>query len=289
MKPSLVLAFPDDIIHDIKDKQQQTLFISTIARSLAVFQINEIVFFKSPYLSETHRKRERKMLKTVLEYLETPQYLRKRIFPITHNLKYVGSCPPLATPHHQTKRTLKAGEIREGLVYLLDKKLVANVGAKYPIPVVNSPKRSFANDVRIRVPIRIRTNDQDEWQAEIIEPEIAQKKQYMGYKVKFSDASLSKYLKNRDKTYILTSAKGNKIEMTNFSKATELGKKQSTVIVFGSQNHGLLDFLKREGKSFKDVADLTINTWSNSGSRTIRLEEAIFISLARILPNLKLD
>lgn len=49
-----------------------------------------------------------------LEYLETPQYLRRALFPVCPELKFSGLMNPLNTPHH-----FKADEwcnYREGVV-----------------------------------------------------------------------------------------------------------------------------------------------------------------------------
>jgi len=287
MKNDHIIALPDDILNNIKDKKEKTLFISTIARALAIFKIDEVVIFKSPFISKSHRKRDRKMLKMVLEYLETPQYLRKKLYPLSHNLKFVGACPPLATPHHQTNKNLRDGEIREGLIYLRNKKIIGNVGGKRPINIINPPNRSFSDGFGLRVPVRIIKDKKDHWIGKLIEPQEAKKYKYMGYRVRMTDATLGQYLENRRKTVIITSAKGKPIEHIDFKATKSAIQNKPLLIVFGSQNYGLLDFLKHEQKSFSDAADIIVNTWKDSGTRTIRLEEALFISLARILPKLQ--
>lgn len=39
-------------------------------------------------------------LARILQYLETPQYLRKMLFPISVDFKFVGLLNPLDCPHH---------------------------------------------------------------------------------------------------------------------------------------------------------------------------------------------
>ncbi|KAG7028917.1 putative methyltransferase C9orf114-like protein, partial [Cucurbita argyrosperma subsp. argyrosperma] len=39
----------------------------------------------------------------ILKYLETPQYLRKALFPKHNNLRFVGMLPPLDALHHLRK------------------------------------------------------------------------------------------------------------------------------------------------------------------------------------------
>ena len=43
------------------------------------------------------------LIRRVLEYLETPQYLRRRLFPLDESLKYAGLLPPLRIPSHKPK------------------------------------------------------------------------------------------------------------------------------------------------------------------------------------------
>jgi hypothetical protein len=49
----------------------------------------------------------------LLQYLETPQYLRKALFPIHKDLKYAGLLNPLDCPHHL--RQFEKSKWREGL------------------------------------------------------------------------------------------------------------------------------------------------------------------------------
>jgi predicted SPOUT superfamily RNA methylase MTH1 len=279
-----MIALPDDILDDISDKQQRTRYIGMIARILAIFKIDEVIFYNSPFIAQNRRSRDQKMLRMVLEYLETPQYLRKKLFPIHHNLNFVGLCPPLATPHHQTRKTLSSGEIREGLLFLYGGGIMADVGSRNPVKIQNPPRRSFADGYKVRAPIKINSVE-NQWVGTVLEPDEAQKIQYMGYKVRITNSSLPKYLKNRNKFIILTSKLGKPLEEINFEKNIQSRKNEPLLIVFGSANHGILEYLKAEEKSFSDVADLTINTMKNAGTRTLRLEEAMMISLSRILPS----
>ena len=49
-----------------------------------------------------------------LEYLETPQYLRKTLFPKSPALRYAGLMNPIDTPHH--KRATEWSLYRDGCV-----------------------------------------------------------------------------------------------------------------------------------------------------------------------------
>ena len=89
--------------------------LSQLARIVSIQMVDEIILVKDN--SFQHRNREFSSLLSltkILQYLETPQYLRKLLFPISSDLKYVGLMNPIESSHH-----LKAEEYcqyREGVV-----------------------------------------------------------------------------------------------------------------------------------------------------------------------------
>ncbi len=74
----------------------------------------------------------------ILEYLETPQYLRKALYPMHPDLKYAGLLNPLDAPHHL--RYNEMSPYREGVVLArpvkkTDKGSFVDVGFGKPIQV----------------------------------------------------------------------------------------------------------------------------------------------------------
>jgi methyltransferase len=62
---------------------------------VAVFRIDEVVVFDSDPAAENGgagQESGARFLVRILEYLETPQYLRRRLFPKHSNLKFVVGC-----------------------------------------------------------------------------------------------------------------------------------------------------------------------------------------------------
>ncbi len=95
MKPrSLSLIIPSSLTIDARDLRSKTLKIGQIARAASVFCVDQIVIFRDPGLDEAD------FIEKILLYANTPQYLRKRLFPLTDDLQYAGAIPPLRTPHH---------------------------------------------------------------------------------------------------------------------------------------------------------------------------------------------
>ena len=123
------IAFPECVVASYKNLRDKTVILGQIARVSAIFRIEEIIFFKSPFMTSIDRKKERKRVETILSYIETPQYLRKWIFPIMKELAHAGELPPLATPHHPDRAhsRLKEGEFREGLVSISKKLIISSM------------------------------------------------------------------------------------------------------------------------------------------------------------------
>jgi hypothetical protein len=96
--PHLLLPFPCiSCATDAYNSGAPLLFqlAGQIARAAAVFRIDEIVVFDgSPPEengggAEDEEESGARFLIRILEYLETPQYLRRRLFPMHKNFKYV--------------------------------------------------------------------------------------------------------------------------------------------------------------------------------------------------------
>ena len=105
----LSIAIPSSSLINESDEKIKTYKTGMIARAAAVFRVDEIIIYRDPMLDESD------YIADILEYLETPQYLRKYLFPLKNSLRFAGILPPLAIPSHKTKH-LKVGEIREGVV-----------------------------------------------------------------------------------------------------------------------------------------------------------------------------
>ena len=96
----------------------KTYLVGQIAKAATIFKINEIVV-----LSDDRQKQMKGMMQDLttteffvqnLEYLETPQYLRKTLFPRSPALRFAGLMNPLDAPHHI--RATEWSQYREGCV-----------------------------------------------------------------------------------------------------------------------------------------------------------------------------
>jgi predicted SPOUT superfamily RNA methylase MTH1 len=286
----IAVALPDSMVYDSKHIRDKTEKLGYIARALSIFQVTDIFIYHSPFISPQDAEKEKRVIRNIFGYSECPQYLRKHLFPIHRDLEYVGVLPPLATPHHMVDSKLKLGQFREALVYFSeDNKTYAIVGTKHPLTVINPPKESL-KDKKIRKTIRIvKKDDSDSFSAEIVPRELVQEEKYWGFKLKFTDTSIAKFGNRlKDSFIIATDRQGKNYNLAKKSlleDLKEIKKKKSLLFLFGEPKFDLYQMLKGFNKiKLKDISNVIVNTVPKSGTRNIRLEEAVMISLARMMP-----
>uniref|UniRef100_A0A0D9ZHT4 Uncharacterized protein n=1 Tax=Oryza glumipatula TaxID=40148 RepID=A0A0D9ZHT4_9ORYZ len=93
-KTTVSIAVAGSIIDNAQSLELATLLAGQIARAATVFRIDEVVVFDSNSSVENSGddvESGARFLVRILQYLETPQYLRRRLFPMHNNLK--GCCP----------------------------------------------------------------------------------------------------------------------------------------------------------------------------------------------------
>ncbi|MGI0036243.1 MAG: putative RNA uridine N3 methyltransferase, partial [Nitrososphaera sp.] len=68
------VAIPDSALSDEQTKRDKSIKIAQFARACSIFRVNRIYIFHDA-LSQ-FEKEDANLLKTVLRFLDTPQYLR---------------------------------------------------------------------------------------------------------------------------------------------------------------------------------------------------------------------
>ena len=101
------IAIPDSAVSDNSDIRSKTEKLFQLSRIAAIFQVQNIVVYHNPLLKPARANRERRIITRILKYVECPQYLRKRLFPLSRDTAAVGILSPLAIPHHAKTRDLK--------------------------------------------------------------------------------------------------------------------------------------------------------------------------------------
>ena len=273
MTPYTTIAIPDSSVSDNSDLRMKTEKLFQISRIAAIFKVEEILIYHDPYLKPSHARRERKKIESILKYIECPQYLRKRLIPLSRDTAAVGILSPLAIPHHTKSRDLKQNEIREAAIFLNQNKVVAAVGGPELLEV-DGWKKSL-KEKTLRVTVQIVKKD-GKFQARIVSKPPTET--YWGYKVNYSENVLSKALLNRNEYKIATSRSCG--TLTNFKG--ERSQKRNLLIAFGGPYDGIPEMLKTERKKISDVFDTCVSSLNKYGTRSLRLEEAMMITFSRL-------
>ena len=273
----LTVAIPASLVSDIPHLREKTSRLGMIGRALAIFRINEVIVYPDKLME--NQRHDAELISVVLRYMETPQYLRKRLFPILPVLKYASILPPLRTPHHPlTKRIadLIDGEYRDGVVVKTGKNTLVDIGFERPIRL-NEGNAPLGKRITVRIvkhTSKIRIQKYDKSKISNI---------YWGYHVGISNATLAQMLSGGVFDLVILTSKYGKplIEVIGELKRRWIEAK-NRLIVFGSPKQGIREILKCDGLDMDEVDSLVINTIPSQGTKTIRTEEAIFATLAVI-------
>ena len=133
---SLCVALPSSLISQVITYEQKTILVGQIARGLAVFGIAEVVIYDDSEKNspDAPHSTDLEFFCRNLEYLETPPYLKKLLFPMHPHLKFAGLAPPLDCMHHLRRE--EWSRFREGVV--LEDGVSVEVGLRRPATLSTS-------------------------------------------------------------------------------------------------------------------------------------------------------
>ncbi|KAM6901618.1 putative methyltransferase C9orf114 homolog [Lycodopsis pacificus] len=286
------VALPGSVLDNAQSTELRTYLAGQIARACVVFCVDEIIVFDEYGEDVKSVEGEFKgvgkkghaciQLARILQYLECPQYLRKWFFPKHQDLQYAGLLNPLDSPHHM--RIDDQSDYREGIV--LDRPIKPGKGS-----LVNCGMRK---DVRIdkqlqsglRVTVKLnKTQNQESKMCKgvVVAPHLPRTEGgvYWGYSVRLASClsavfAESPYGEGYDLT-IGTSEKGGNMDQAALSPFKHL------LVVFGGLQGLEASVDTDQHLEVTDPSvlfDLYLNTCPGQGSRTIRTEEAILVSMA---------
>lgn len=269
--PKLWVAIPDSSLSDEQTKRDKSIKIAQFARACSIFRVTRIYIYHDS-LSQFESE-DPNLLKTVLRYLDTPQYLRKILYPRMHQLEYAGILHPIKAPHHKPPEDIKkirAGDIRVGVIAKVKGQLFVDVGLGSLIPFAGQGQEGKKINVKLTSPYpNIRA----------IEAGDSDIDDYWGFEVK-EVPSISKLVTGlRDTETVFTSRKGAYFKNVETRLIERIRKTQNLLIVFGAARHGVHELVTKEGGSLKS-AEFVVNMFPNQGTETVRLEEALLGSLA---------
>lgn len=259
----LAVSIPDTVLEEKESLRDKTAKLGIIARVCAIYGVDVVEVFRDP-----RGHGEGAWICRVLEYLETPQYLRKRIYPLDEGLRFAGILPPLRIPSHKPRvpvDKLSVGDVREGVVNADGS---ADVGLDAPLRL--KEKAGAGRRVTVRV-LSVRP---------LMGESVARERAgtYWGYVVEpksmdevFSDARFG--------VKIATSRFGEPMGPQIGLLRTSVRSGGGVKLIFGSPSRGLFDMA---GKELEQRADFVLNLFQDQQVETVRTEEAIFAGLGLV-------
>ncbi|TXT57005.1 MAG: hypothetical protein BAJATHORv1_20603 [Candidatus Thorarchaeota archaeon] len=265
---TLSVAIPDTSLADCSGLREKTLKVGTIARALAVFRVDTVYIYTSGWLEDSDR-RDPILLMRLLQYMDTPQYLRKRVFPHSPSLRYAGMLPPLRTRSHPLNEdnTLEVGEVRWGIQVRPGKiDIGLNELIRYP-PTVSE-----------KVPTLFRVEEVSPLHLSELEREDVER--YWGFAVEQLQ-DLIRHLKDSiGVTRIAMSRNAPVYSHLEAGLKSTVSATGNVLVVFGGPHKGVSELFESEKSSLKNNIDFWVNVVPNQGTSSVRLEEAIFAGLA---------
>lgn len=266
----LWVALPNTVLSDTNNLRDKTIKLGSISRSCAIFKVNKIFI----YPDNTVTSGEFELIRIILEYLDTPQYLRKQLFGKRKELQFAGLLPPLRTPHHKLIENIseiKVGGFREGIAVKSGGQNYVDVGLKNLIPV----EGPIAKGSRITVRF---TSQYPNLRCQVVERDNV--KEYWGYEVKEA-ASLQKLLKSLNADIsIFTSRKGKPLTDLWQNLITDIQHAHTILVIFGAPRSGVKEILLRDKVNIRNLSKYVLNVFQEQGVSTIRTEEALLGTLA---------
>jgi predicted SPOUT superfamily RNA methylase MTH1 len=268
-KQRLTIAIPSSFVSTRQHLRDKTEIIGRIGRTASIFRVEEIIIYQD-------KPDETKIIKLILDYMNTPQYLRKYLFKKNAELRYAGILPPLRTPHHPRENLLsqvKVGEIREGVVIKHNRlSSYIDIGLETPLLL----EGAYAKNSRITVKITE------------IQPLLKGKNQqnahtpiYWGYKTRGLISDLNNLLTGEQYDLkIGTSRLGTPFKEICENLKKSMSEADNVIVILGSHKNSIIEIMRIDKKRIPAYFNYYINTVPGQGSATVRTEEALHATLA---------
>jgi len=259
----LAVAVPDTLLEERASLRDKTVKLGIVARACAIYGVDVVEVFQ-----DTKGHGEPALIRKVLEFLETPQYLRRKLFPLDEALRYAGILPPLRIPSHKPMVSiegLKVGEIRDG---------VTNADGTVDIGLEERARLAGSAKPNVRLTVQVKSKNP------LTVVPVAREKvlDYWGYRVE-SKSIEDVFSDNRFGLKLATSRLGDPLSDRMSDIRASLGKMAGVKLVFGSPSRGLFDIV---GPDLAKKADFVLNLFTEQHVETVRTEEAIFAGLSLV-------
>ena len=290
-KYTISILIPSSIVDNAQSKELRTYLIGQLSRTIGIFKVSEVIIFHDKLKSSS--KDHLNFFIKNLQYLETPQYLRKTLFPRSQDLLTSGLMNPLDASHHL--RIDQWCKYREGCVLnrpVKDDSSWVNIGLRKDCKI---NKKLPPNT---RVTVKLNEDAFDDGLKFYTGVPVSMREPfeksgiYWGYVVRvcerFEEVFDESIYGEKYDFVIGTSDKGENYRDVEYTKHKEF---KHCLIVFGGIEgiEGMLDddeHANVKGDDVNGMFDVYVNTCVGQGLRTIRTEEAIMITLSVLKPEL---
>jgi len=275
------VVIPGSVVSDTPHLREKTAKLGAIARACSAFGVTEIIL----YPDDPHRDQgsDLQFCSDILTYIETPQYLRRRLFKLSPTFRFTGILPPLQIPSHIVPSSLaevKVGDFRDGVV-------VAHNGSYVGVDAGLQETVKCQGGYRVGERVTLQFIElRKELRGEIVET--SKISIYWGYRVTRSKLHLASTIeRERFELKVGTSRYGTPVEEVWSEISKSLNSVESVLVAFGSPKRGIPEILSQEGRNPNGLFHFFVNTISRQQVATVRTEEALFITLG-ILNAMKL-
>ena len=259
-KDELSVFIPNSFLSESKDLKVRTFKVGVLGRALAVFQIDNVVIYNDDHIKNENGEEDGEFIAEVLNYMNTPQYLRKSAFPIMPELKHVGILPPLSSQPD-------VGDYRQGFTVKRNKKgTFVDIGMD---------KLAFCKE-QLTVKKIFNFKITKIAKKEVIVTPDKPDDIYWGYNVISSNKSLKNSLKLIKPDFVVeTTRYGDYIDSIFDELKLKVDEFKNIAILFGGPYSSI-----SEDVSSGNWEHIKLNTIPNQGTETVRTEEAVVATLS---------
>jgi predicted SPOUT superfamily RNA methylase MTH1 len=263
----LSVLLPGSLVSDAPGLLQKTVKVGWVGRALAVFRVGRVIVYDD---SHTRSKEDLDLVCTLLQYMETPQYLRKLLFPSLPLLRYAGTLPPLRTPHHPLHgEREEIGDTREAVVVRVEKE-----GSVLELGMSQKGYLPERAKVWERMTVKLVEKKKDRILVARSPPP-----EYWGFRVE-RRASLREALEAvKGDLTVGTSRYGKPLAEVQSGLVEEARKRGGVAVGFGGPYAGLFEICSAQSLD-PSCFDFMVNTIPQQGTFTVRTEEALSATLA---------
>ncbi len=272
-RPSISVLLPSSLAADAPDLRQRTLKVGLVGRTLAIFSVGKVCIYNDDDPKARDQEAQAKLITTLLRYLETPQYLRRYLFPRTRELRYAGVLPPLRTPHHPLRgERTGEGDYREAFVLKVDER-----GSLLELGLPDKGTVSERLEPGKRITVRLGRRLGKDRRAVTVASR-GEIDEYWGFEV-IRAVTLAEALNELKASCVIgTSRRGQ--NLYEGIERIKSNNPSSVAVAFGGPYWGLYEICERQGVDAGKIFDVMVNTIPRQGTSTVRTEEALTASLA---------